>query len=77
MQWFLWPLFGGTLFDQNTFKGGLPIPQIYARNRIQLYSFFICFPAMVSFVATVADATNMTALAATIARVMYNFILLP
>ena len=73
-QWFLWPLFGGALFDQNTFKGGLPIP--HARNRIRLYSFFICFPAMVSFVATVADATSMTALATTIARVMYNLILL-
>jgi hypothetical protein len=64
------------LFEQKTFNGSLPFPQAFACDSAWLLSFFFFFPANASSVTTAAaDATSITATAATIAKVMYDFIL--
>lgn len=62
--------------EQNTFNGNLPFPHAFARDSAWLYSFFFFPPAKASSVATAADATSIIATAATIAKVMYVFMLL-
>ena len=62
--------------NRTTFNGSLPFPQAFACDNAWLFSFFFFLSANASSVATAAEATSITATAATIAKVIYDFILL-